>query len=1751
MSGSVDNRVVRMSFDNSRFKKAAQDTKASLDNVVQSVKNAGNSKGLLDLTTNMDKVAVHASKMQIAVGTAVGTISNKLTNAGINLAKSLTLDPIRSGFNEYEALLNKQNVIMNATGKSADEVKKVLSNLNTYSDKTIFSFSDMTEGLTSFVNAGVPLDKAQQAMRGIANASALAGASTQEAQSSFRAFGQALGQGFLGLQDFRQAAVTGKIGTVGFKQELINAGVAAGTLRKRGKEYLTQSGKVLTATKGFDLSLQTQWASAKVLNSALNKYGDETKGVGKKAYLAATQVRTFSAFIDTTKEAVGSGFANVFTSLLGGLEDSTATWTKLANAVGGVVGAFFKFITTSLDTFRALHGQKQLIIGFKNILAPFGALFKAVGDAFHSAFPKSASASGGTLYGLAVAFRVLTTPLALLAKLISFLVYPLTAFFQILRIGGTAIGFVIQLVVDFVKGLYDLASFKMPDAGGAGTLLGWIKTVISEIGRALGVVTSLLNEGASLKDAFSALGDIDLKIPKFPGFGKIGLPSLSLGGLFGGKDGDKTATTLDTLQTKAVAFSQSLDTVHDSADTVAKNALFQAGQGFNQGVTNIKELSGSMDGYLTPSLDGASGKASGFIGFVQGMIDAVKKFFGAISGEDVATGLNFAVLATIGLSFAKFLRGTGGFFDTFKKIADSITGVFESLGSAIDEFAASRKRDSQANLIKQIAIAIGILAISLLILSRIPQDKMIIAFQGLAGAMVVLSATMFIMSKALSKMPEKSNFKMIALGAAMVLLGFGILELAIAMKVMQTVGLDAVLKTLLTVVVVMKSLEIIANTGAKSAPKMIAASVAMVLIGIALGVLATAMLIFKLVKPSDMVKAGLALAAITAAVFIMSKAPASSLLTAGIAFAALAISMQILVIALLGFALVKWESIGKASVILLALTVSLVAMALVGGASGAAAILAVGGALLLIAIGCLALNKVNWSSIAKASVILLVLVVAFAAFMAVVAVATAVGATEALTALALGIAAMAFAIALLVTSLALILPILALGVGAFAAFATGAAVAIAAFLQTLALEAPNMKTSVIKIIQVFLDGIAESIPVIAAGIKKIVQAIWDVFTSPGTGDKIADGGKSMLTKLTNAIKKYAPIVLGVIVGLLVKLVDLIKDNSDNIAGAGVALIIALINGLASKVDDLVEAAANLIITFIRALGDQAKPLAEAGLNLIVQLVNGIADAIRATGGPLGDAIANAIAAMAELGSDLVEGISYGIGVAVRNAATSPWNAIKNVVKGVVEGGKEEADAHSPARKMIPLGKFLVMGLAKGIQDNAVLAITAIANVVTGQIAIATQYMSKFVQDLDQKSIAARAKAEGLALAADKASNAAQKTKSKIDDEEAAALKDKAEKAAEKADAADEATQKAKDRADRADQFKDASTLDKAKMKSEDAASALDEAKKQEANAARDQAAANELLKLSKGGLGKAGGGGGASAAQRSAAEGKIKSLQARLDKGFIDEKERKDIQAQIAVQKKIAGNTGKAADAILTAADRAVLAAEAKALQAKSKKEVEAANAALELAKKNAAEALAFQKQAGAEAADAFQKEFERQAKEDADAQAFDALTDAQKVLKLQADAATLATKAKEDLEAAKKLAYTDLEGANALASQANDEADNARQMLQDAVDLQSSIDKDAADKAKEAADKLKAEGPLQLIGVGADLNLQASAAAQQAFDMAQNTYSDAAAAAASGPTNVQFIQNNNSPEALSPTEIYRQTNNLLAHAADKLVPAA
>lgn len=350
MSKTIDERVVEMRFDNKQFESGVQTSLSTLDKLKKGLDLDGAAKGFDQLSAaakkcdmsaigrSVETVQAKFSAFEVVAMTALSNITNSAVNAGKRLLSSLTIEPISTGFNEYELKMGSIQTIMASTGESLDRVNQKLDELNKYSDRTIYSFSDMTQNIGKFTNAGVKLDDAVAAIQGVSNVAAVSGANANEASRAMYNFAQALSAGYVKLIDWKSIE-NANMATVEFKTQLLESAVAAGTLTRTadGMYKTLAKGTVIDATHLFNDSLQEQWMTTEVLTETLKDYADETTEIGKKASAAAQDVKTWTQLLDTLKESAQSGWAETWQLVAGDYEEAKATLRTFSEFFSSII----------------------------------------------------------------------------------------------------------------------------------------------------------------------------------------------------------------------------------------------------------------------------------------------------------------------------------------------------------------------------------------------------------------------------------------------------------------------------------------------------------------------------------------------------------------------------------------------------------------------------------------------------------------------------------------------------------------------------------------------------------------------------------------------------------------------------------------------------------------------------------------------------------------------------------------------------------------------------------------------------------------------------------------------------------------------------------------------------------------------------------------------------------------------------------------------------------------------------------------------------------------------------------------------------------------------------------------------------------------------------------------------------------------------------------------------------------------------
>lgn len=360
MSKTIDQKVVEMQFDNQHFEKNVQTSLSTLEKLKQSLNFKGATDGLNNLEkasnrfsmggigTAVDAVQAKFSAFEVMSITALANITNSAVNAGKKIVKALTIDPVTTGFQEYETQIGAVQTILANTqhsGTTLEDVNAALDELNTYADKTIYNFTQMTRNIGTFTAAGIELDKSVQSIKGIANLAAVSGSTSQQASTAMYQLSQALAAGKVSLMDWNSVVNAGMGGKL-FQDALLRT---SEMLQTGGKEAVKMYGSFRESlTKG-------QWLTTEVLTETLaqlsgayseadliaqgysKQQAKEIVELSKTAEDAATKVKTFTQLFETLKESAQSGWTQTWEIIVGDFEESKEFLTRLSDIFNGII----------------------------------------------------------------------------------------------------------------------------------------------------------------------------------------------------------------------------------------------------------------------------------------------------------------------------------------------------------------------------------------------------------------------------------------------------------------------------------------------------------------------------------------------------------------------------------------------------------------------------------------------------------------------------------------------------------------------------------------------------------------------------------------------------------------------------------------------------------------------------------------------------------------------------------------------------------------------------------------------------------------------------------------------------------------------------------------------------------------------------------------------------------------------------------------------------------------------------------------------------------------------------------------------------------------------------------------------------------------------------------------------------------------------------------------------------------------------
>ena len=410
---SIDERVVKMRLDNSQFEQGVNKTSGLLSKLKQAL----NLDKSVESINNVDKAVSGVSFNPLtsglqgvqsgfnAMGAVAFSVLNRMTNAAIDAGKSIAnalTASVRDGFAEYETQMNAVQTILANTqskGSTIDDVNSALDTLNTYADKTIYNFTEMTRNIGTFTAAGVDLQTSVDSIKGIANLAAVSGSSSAQASQAMYQLSQAIAAGKVQLMDWNSVVNAGMGGEVfqnALKRTAENFGTNVdGMIQKYGsfRESLTEGGWLTTDVLTETLKqLSGAYTEADLVSQGYTEeQAKQIVQLANTAEGAATDVKTFSQLIDTTKEALASGWTNTFEIIFGDFEEAKELWSGVADVISDVVNRSSESRNNLLQGWKDLGGRTELIEGLTNVFKSLSKVVSTVGNAFRKVFPPTTS----------------------------------------------------------------------------------------------------------------------------------------------------------------------------------------------------------------------------------------------------------------------------------------------------------------------------------------------------------------------------------------------------------------------------------------------------------------------------------------------------------------------------------------------------------------------------------------------------------------------------------------------------------------------------------------------------------------------------------------------------------------------------------------------------------------------------------------------------------------------------------------------------------------------------------------------------------------------------------------------------------------------------------------------------------------------------------------------------------------------------------------------------------------------------------------------------------------------------------------------------------------------------------------------------------------------------------------------------------------------------------------------------------------
>lgn len=1256
MSTTVDERVVEMRFDNKQFEQNIQTSLSSLDKLKKSLNLEGAAKGLetvndaankcsgnmSPLSNAVETVRVRFSALEVMAITALQNITNSALAAGKNLVSAFTIDPIKSGFEEYETQINAvQTILANTSSKGTtlDQVNNALDELNHYADMTIYNFTEMTRNIGTFTAAGVDLDTSVAAIKGIANLAAVSGSNSQQASTAMYQLSQALAAGTVKLQDWNSVVNAGMGGQV-FQD----------ALKETAKVHGIAIDEMIKDEGSFRETLSKGWLTSDILTETLAKFtgdlnedqlrtmgyaDDQIKSImemGKTANDAATKVKTFTQLFDTLKEAAQSGWTQSWEIIVGDFEEAKELLTEVSDTFSAVINASADARNKMLQDWKDLGGRTMMIEAVKNVFEGLVSVAKPVREAFNEIFPPM---TGKQLAEITERIRDLTAKFKMGEESSKNLKNTFKGVFAVLDIVGQAFKAV-------AGGVGELIGLFLPAGNGVLSLTGSFGEYLVKLDETV-KKTDIFDKAVStvvdiVKTAITFVKTAGEKVKEFGKAAgeKFDFPGFELFHSFLERVHDRMAQIGDGAgKMKSgviVAFEMMGEALEKCKFLKVMEALWTAVKVIAGGITDAvgtmmgtlaeklgnADFSGVLDILNSIAVGGIAVSISKSLEGVTGILDGVRGCF-----EAYQTNLKARTLLKIGAAIA-LLAGSIvaiSLIDSDKLSASlgAITVLFANLLGAMAIFnkisSDTGKVSKACTAMIAMSVAVSILAGALKKVSDLDWGELARGLVGIAGLTAIVVAS----SKAMA-----SGQKQVMKGAtSLIIFGAAIKILASACKDLSRLQWDELGRGLTGVGVLFAEIAVFLRV-AKFNGKMISTATGIVILAAAMKVLASACKDFGRMEWSEIGKglAGIGGLLAELAVFTNLAGNAKHVMSTGVALIAIGAAMKIFASAVKDFGQLQWDEIGRGLTAMggalagVAIAVNLMPKNMIGIGTG---LVIVGGALEIIANCMSKFGGMQWEEIGRGLTVMggalaelaislnfmkgtlggsAALLVASGALAVLAPVLSILGALS-WEAIAKGLISIAGAFTIIGVAGAVLTPlvptILALS-GAFALIGVGVLTigagllaagtglsALAIGFTALATAGAAGATAIVAALTVIVTGIAGLIPAVLTKVGEGIIAICKVIAAgaPAIGEAVKAVVLTLIDVFVSCVPQLADGALQLVVGVLAALVT----YTPQIVDLAFKFLIGILEGIASNLPSLIKAGVDVLVAFFAGIVD--------------------------------------------------------------------------------------------------------------------------------------------------------------------------------------------------------------------------------------------------------------------------------------------------------------------------------------------------------------------------------------------------------------------------------------------------------------------------------------------------------------------------------------------------------------------------------------